>query len=323
MKRLLVIDALNAFLRAYIVNPSLSSNGSPIGGLMGFLKILQKLTRETKPDAIIVCWDGAGGSQKRKTLNKNYKAGRKPIRLNRNIRLMGEEAELTNKVWQQTRLAEMLNETPTIQFMFDGIEADDIISQVVQHPHYSEWQKVIFSADKDFYQLCNDKTIIYRPPHRSGLPPQIMNSNRIVEDYSIHPTNFALARAIVGDKSDNLEGVPAVGMPTVAKRLPFLSENKMFTIDEVVAHCAAAENPLKAHLNIIENRDLILHNYKMMQLYSPAISIQSKQQIAETLTNFKPYFNKTAVQAMMIEDGFGVYDWSTLFATFKRFTFEK
>jgi len=323
MKRLLVIDALNAFLRAYIVNPSLSSNGSPIGGLMGFLKILQKLTRETKPDAIIVCWDGAGGSQKRKTLNKNYKAGRKPIRLNRNIRLMGEEAELTNKVWQQTRLAEMLNETPTIQFMFDGIEADDVISQVVQHPHYSEWQKVIFSADKDFYQLCNDKTIIYRPPHRSGLPPQIMNSNRIVEDYSIHPTNFALARAIVGDKSDNLEGVPAVGMPTVAKRLPFLSENKMFTIDEVVAHCAAAENPLKAHLNIIENRDLILHNYKMMQLYSPAISIQSKQQIAETLTNFKAYFNKTAVQAMMIEDGFGVYDWSTLFATFKRFTFEK
>jgi 5'-3' exonuclease len=64
MKRLLVIDALNMYFRAYIVDPSLSTNGQPIGGMKGFLKILQKLTRETKPDQIVVCWDGAGGSQK-------------------------------------------------------------------------------------------------------------------------------------------------------------------------------------------------------------------------------------------------------------------
>ena len=60
-KRVLVIDALNMYFRAYIVDPSLSTNGQPIGGLKGFLKILQKLCRDTDPDQVIICWDGAGG----------------------------------------------------------------------------------------------------------------------------------------------------------------------------------------------------------------------------------------------------------------------
>ena len=75
MKRLLVIDALNMYFRAYIVDPSLSSNGQPIGGMKGFLKIFQKTIRETKPDRIIIAWDGAGGSRKRKTINKGYRRG--------------------------------------------------------------------------------------------------------------------------------------------------------------------------------------------------------------------------------------------------------
>ena len=61
VRRLLVIDALNMYFRAYIVDPSLSTNGQPIGGLKGFLKILQKLVREMRPDEVVICWDGAGG----------------------------------------------------------------------------------------------------------------------------------------------------------------------------------------------------------------------------------------------------------------------
>jgi hypothetical protein len=52
MKRVLVIDALNMFLRAFIVDPSLSTNGQPIGGIKGSIKILQKLVRLTTPDEI-------------------------------------------------------------------------------------------------------------------------------------------------------------------------------------------------------------------------------------------------------------------------------
>ena len=59
--RILIIDQLNLFFRNYIVNPSLSQNGSPIGGLRGCFQSIQKIARESKPDMIIVCWYGEGG----------------------------------------------------------------------------------------------------------------------------------------------------------------------------------------------------------------------------------------------------------------------
>ena len=150
-KRVLIIDALNMYFRAYIVDPSLSTNGQPIGGLKGFLKILQKLTRETNPDQIVICWDGAGGSHRRKKIVKGYKEGRKPIRLNRDIRNMSEAEEIENKIWQQTRLFEYLNCMPVVQLMIDSVEADDVISAVSQHKTMKGYQKVIVSSDKDFY----------------------------------------------------------------------------------------------------------------------------------------------------------------------------
>ncbi len=88
MKRVLVIDALNMFLRAFIVDPSLSNHGQPIGGIKGSIKILQKLVRITKPNEIVICWDGPNGSQKRKSLDSGYKDGRKPLRLNRAVHLL-------------------------------------------------------------------------------------------------------------------------------------------------------------------------------------------------------------------------------------------
>ena len=68
-KKLMVIDGTNNFYRSYIVDPSISTNGSPIGGVKGFFKTLQKMSREINPDQIVVCWDGEGGSKKRKLLN--------------------------------------------------------------------------------------------------------------------------------------------------------------------------------------------------------------------------------------------------------------
>lgn len=310
-KRVLIIDALNMWFRAYIVDPSLSANGQPIGGLKGFFKILQKLMRETNPDKVIICWDGAGGSQKRKSMVKTYKAGRKPIRLNRSIRNMSESEEIENKIWQQTRLIDYLNNTPIIQFMFESIEADDIISAVTQHSALRGWQKIIVSSDQDFFQLCDEETVVFRPVQK-----EVLNTKRIVEKYGIHPTNFALARAIAGDKSDNLSGVDGVGLPTVSKRLPFLTEEKSSTLDQVLSFCEERqeESTLKAYGNIVEQFDRVELNYKMMQLYSPSISVQTKQRIDQVLENFEYELNKTEIRKMMIQDGFGETSWSDLFA---------
>ena len=313
IKRVLIIDALNMYYRAYIVDPSLSTNGQPIGGMKGFIKILQKMLREMKPDQIIIAWDGDGGSKKRRIINKNYKSGRKPIRLNRDIRNMSEQEEIQNKIWQQTRLIGYLNEMPINQIVLDGVEADDVIAYIVQLPSFKDHQKIIISSDKDYIQLCDDKTVLFRPVQK-----EILNKKRIVDSYGIHPLNFALARAIVGDKSDNLKGVGSVGLKTVAKRFPFLSEEKSYMISEIVDVCKNSEEDLKVYTNILENKKVVEQNYKMMQLYSPNISIQGKQKVRTSVEEMKNTFNKTKVVKMMIEDGFGTYDWTDLFQTFKR-----
>ena len=311
--RILIIDALNMYFRAYIVDPSLSTNGQPIGGTKGFLKILQKLVRETKPDQVVIAWDGAGGSQRRKSVDKNYKEGRKPIRLNREIRNLSENEEMENKIWQQTRLVEYLNCMPVCQIMLPAIEADDVIAHVVGMPSLKGWQKVIVSSDKDFYQLCDGETVLHRPIQKATL-----NKHRIIEEHGIHPLNFALARAVAGDKSDNLKGVGGVGLATMSKRFPFLAEEKSYTIDELVDYCDGCENKLKVHHNILAGRDIIEKNYRLMQLYSPSLSPQSKKIIRHTVEEAALEFNKTEVLKMMNTDGFGVFDWSSLFQTMRR-----
>jgi 5'-3' exonuclease len=319
MKRVLIIDALNAYLRAYIVDPSLSTNGQPIGGLKGFIKILQKLVRETKPDNIIIAWDGPDGSRKRKTMDKNYKAGRKPIRLNRAIRNLTEDEELQNKVWQQRRIIEYMNEMPIIQVLIAQIEADDVISYVTQMEHYKGWQKIIVSNDRDFMQLCDDETVLWRPTVN-----EMLNANRIVETMGVHPRNMALARAMAGDASDNLPGIKGAGLKTIQKRLPFLGEDRDCTIPEVLEFCAKSTKGSRVQFynNVIDNKKLVEHNYKMMQLYSPQMSVQAKQFTQEAVENFECDFNRTELIRMMREDGFGELNWEDLKSQLNKINYE-
>ena len=307
MKRVLILDALNAYLRAYIVDPSLSVHGQPIGGLRGFLKILQKLVREMRPDQVVVIWDGPNGSKKRKLMDKNYKAGRKPIRLNRAYHNLTDDEELKNKIWQQSRIIEYLNQMPIIQSMIAEVEADDIIAYVSQMSYYKGWQKIIVSNDKDFMQLCDGETVLWRPTQS-----EMLNKNRIVEQLGIHPTNMAMARAIIGDASDNLPGIKGAGFATVKKRLDFLAEERYYNIDEVVEYCENVPSKLSFFQKVVEDKALIEKNYKMMQLYSPQLSVQAKDRVQYAVENFECDFNKTQIIGMMKNDGLGELNWEDL-----------
>jgi len=285
----------------------------PIGGFKGFLETLQKLCREIMPDKVIVVWDCGGGSRKRKRIDKNYKDGRSPLRLNRQVRNMSLREEQDNKIWQQIRLSEYLNQLPVIQYCIEDVEADDIISYLVQNKRLSDYVKIIVSSDKDFFQLCDDKTIIYRPTQK-----EILNKYSIVEQYGIHPNNFALARAIVGDTSDNLRGIPGAGLKTISKRFSFLSEENDYLIQDILDECEAVGKKLLIHEKIIDNVALIQKNYKLMQLYSPSISPTVKSKVNYTLENADYELNLTEFRKMMAIDGFGESNISDLTVAMKR-----
>ena len=320
-KRLLIVDALNFFIRSYIVNPSISTNGNPIGGIYGTLKSLQKVVRDVNPDEIIFAWDGEGGSKKKKLINKDYKEGRKPIvRLNRNIiGSLSEDQENNNMNWQQIRLYEYLNLMPIMQFLESGVEADDIIATIVKHDKYLNWHIVILSADKDFIQLCDEKTILYRP-----MQEDIKTVKNVVKEFGIHPTNFALARSMDGDKSDNIRGVDGVGLKSITKYFPFLVESKTYLIDDLESFCKEKLKEEKVKTNfyqkIVDNVELIKTNYSLMQLYSPNLSVQVAQKTRNILNDFVPDLNQTEIRKMFTQDCFPVLDttFDEMYSTFRR-----
>jgi 5'-3' exonuclease len=306
----MIVDSLNQFLRSLVVNPTLSPNGQPIGGVCGYLKTLQKLSREVKPDRIIICWDGQDGSVRRRSQDKNYKEGRKPLRLNWENN-QTEEETLKNKLWQMGRLMEYMNNMPICQLMFDAVEADDIISLVCQE--LPDDQKVIISSDKDFYQLVNDKTIIYRP-----VQNEIVNRKKIVDEFGIHPNNFAISRAICGDNSDNLQGIRGAGLATLAKRIPFLKEEKSATFDDIFQYCNEQKGNIKLYDSILESKDVVTKNYKIMQLYAPSVQPSVKYTVRDSINEYPLELKKSEIRKMLMTDGIGELDWTDLFVSLNR-----
>jgi len=301
MKRLLIIDGQNMFIRNYVMSPQLDANGNPIGGLTGFLRSLQKEIRRAKPDRVVVAWEGPGGSQKRREKNKNYKVGRKAPKLNREYEFATPEEERENKYEQVIRLTEYLDNLPVLQMSLENVEADDIIAWLCHCNEYTDWQKLIISSDKDFIQLCDDKTVLIRP----GKNEEVLNKNKVIEDYGIHPRNFAWARAMVGDKSDNLDGVKGLGLATVSKRFSFLSENKDYGLEDILTHAKNNKNKVKAFQKVLENQEIIASNYEIMQLYTSTISSQGVRKLKYAIENDGVNLNRTKIRTMLLKDGIG------------------
>ena len=302
-KRVIIIDALNMFLRSYTIIPSMNPQGLPNGGTIGFVKSLQKLCRDFRPSEVIICWDGHGGSEKRRQMNKNYKAGRRPVRFNRRMIDLPDDVVRKNRADQQLRLHEYLNHMPVIQLMIDYVEADDIIAHVVKHKKYADWTKIIISSDKDFFQLLGDDNVwIWRPIQKEG----------------IHPNNYALARAIDGDKSDNLEGVPRIGMKTIKSNLPILEQKEPISCDELFVHCRMQIKQKNVHKKLLEYQERVKSNYKIMQLYEPNISFNGRRTIEYTIDTFEHALDKLEITKMLMKDGQGEMNLTDLWVAFQR-----
>jgi len=313
MSKVMFIDGLNMFIRSYIVNPTLDKHGNPIGGCIGFLKSLQKVCRKFQPQEVIIAWDGHEGSQRKRALNKQYKEGRGPIRFNRRLIELSPEEQTKNKAYQLIRLMEYLNELPVIQITIDYVEADDVIAYGARHPYYGGWDKIIVSSDKDFFQLCNDKTSIYRP-----IQNKLVTKQTILDEFKIHPNNFAVARAIAGDSSDNLPGVSGVGLKTLAKRFPFLANQEESDCEKIITTCAMQGKRLKLHENIIKSADLVKNNYKIMQLYSPNIRPINRIFIDNSIIKFEPTFSRLSFTKMLYNDGCSYINFDELTSVMKK-----
>lgn len=302
--KILIIDANNMFFRAYCASPALNSNGEHIGGILGFLYSLQKRIKDVDPHNVFIVWDGKGGSKKRREIREDYKDGRKPpkpLRLNRAHDIERTEEEETKSLYyQQSVLIELLTNLPYMQVCEPGVEADDFISYICnKYNDKDKYIKVIVSNDKDFIQLTNESTLLFRPAE-----DKYVTYKSWIEENKIHPVNMALSRAIEGDNADNLDGVKGVGRKTIAKKYPFLSENKHITLTEfkeiLIDH---EKNDCTTSSKILESFDKVQKNYEIMQLHVPMIPAISSQKISEDIAAFVPSFNTENFKNILTKEG--------------------
>ena len=136
-------------------------------------------------------------------------------------------------------------------------------------------------------------------------------------------TSRSGSRAIAGDPSDNLHGVPRAGLKSIAKNLNFLREDKDATLQEIFDFCRETDSKAKFFTNVLDHREVIIENYKLMQLYNPALSLQCRDKMHYAIDNFEYDYNKTEIIRMMNQDGFGVFNWDDLHGTMNRIVVDK
>lgn len=275
--KVLIIDGMNTFIRSWTTNPAMNEDGEHVGGVMGSLNSIAFQIREFNPTRVIVIFDGKGGSQNRRKIFEGYKSerGSKRFRVNRQYpEMMDEEDESISMKRQLLWLVDILDYLPITTMIFDGIEADDAIAYISTDLIGESGECVIASTDKDFLQLINDNTKVY-----SSTKKKFYDRDVFFEEWGMYPQNFLLYRTLDGDTSDNVPGIKGCGLKTVLKRFPQLSEDRKIDFDELFEICKENEKSAKLYKDILEGKDIVLRNKKIMDLSEPTISVHDRLKI--------------------------------------------
>ena len=273
--RVLIVDGLNLYLRAFAVNGALNDNGVPVGGLTGFLRSLAYAIREVNPTRVIVVYDGQGGSQRRRKIHPDYKANRTPgKRITRWDAFKDAREEKDAMKIQFSRLIEYLDFLPVNVISIDRIEADDTIAYIA-HTLLDE-DVTILSADQDFLQLVDERITVWSPTKKKFYTPRMVEA-----DYGVPAHNFLMYKVLMGDKSDNIEGVKGLGPKKLPKIVPDLLTQTTLDLDFILEHAGKGEEPM--HKKISESEIQLRLNEELMDLKNPPISGELKLQIARLI----------------------------------------
>lgn len=199
--RLMILDGNSIVNRAfYGVRPLTAPDGTPTNAVYGFLSIFQRIYDDIKPDAVAVSFDMKAPTFRHRACG-TYKATRKS---------MPEELAV-----QMPLLKETLDAMGIRRYELEGYEADDILGTAARICEERGWECSIVTGDKDSLQLISDKTTVCNVKTARGQTETIMYTpERFHEEYGFEPKLMVDLKALMGDSSDNIPGVPGIGEKT-------------------------------------------------------------------------------------------------------------
>ncbi len=205
MKKIAIIDGNSLINRAYYAmrNPMITKEGIFTQGIFGFLNMLEKIRRDYEPEYMAIAYDLKAPTFRHKEY-EDYKAGRKKM-----------PPELAMQI---PLLKDVLCAMNIKQLEIEGFEADDIIGTVAREAEAAGLQPYIITGDKDELQLATDVTnIIFTKKGVSEF--EMYDRQAMIDKYGLTPQQFIDLKGLMGDKSDNIPGIPGVGEKGATKLL--------------------------------------------------------------------------------------------------------
>ncbi|KRQ88126.1 DNA polymerase I [Caloramator mitchellensis] len=234
-KKLIIIDSNSLLNRAfYALPPMNTSYGLPTNAVYGFTVMLLKIFEETKPDYIIAAFDKSKLNFRHEKYSE-YKAGRQ---------------KMPDELYSQLEpVKEILRAFNIGIIELDGYEADDIIGTVAKNYSSKELEIIIFTGDKDSLQLVGENIDVYIT--KKGISEiEKFDISYFREKYPFEPEGIIEMKALMGDASDNIPGVPGIGEKTALK---LLGEFK--NVDNIYSNIDKISSK-KVKETLISNREL-------------------------------------------------------------------
>ena len=247
MDKYLIIDGSSILFRAFYALPPMSTNtGKSTNAVLGFLNILLKALELIEPTGVGVCFDLSGPTF-RSNIYADYKANRSPA-----------PEELSE---QFGYIKEILTAFGIKYYELSGYEADDIAGTLSKELSDEKNEVYLLTGDKDYLQLVNEFTkLLFTKTGISELA--IYDTETIYSEMGITPNQIVDLKALMGDKSDNIPGIPGVGEKTALKLIQEFGsiENLYENIGNLKIN--------KTNQKIIENKDIAFISKELSQIDS-------------------------------------------------------
>ena len=287
-KRLIIIDGNSIINRAFYALPDMTnSDGLHTNAVYGFTRMLFKIIDDYKPTHISVAFDMKAPTFRHKEFSE-YKAGRK---------------KMPNELGQQLQPLKELLDTFNIHRMeMAGFEADDLIGTVAKKAENDDFKVYIVTGDKDAIQLALNKTTTLITKKGVGEVEEY-NYDSVVERYEMTPTQFIDLKGLMGDKSDNIPGVPGIGEKTGIKLIKEFS-----SIENLIENTNQLKGSVKKKIE--ENKDQAVFSKKLATIITDVPIEISLDELSygdydknAVIEEFKKFGFNTLIKQVLAMDG--------------------
>jgi DNA polymerase-1 len=246
---IILVDGHSLLFKAFFGIPAriIGTDNKPIHGVLGFIGILLKVVASFEPKYLLVVFDSEKGSF-RQEIDSNYKKDRiqdwseLPNEENPFSQLSGIKKSLDYLNWKHCEVA--------------GVEADDVLAAYTRKYHKSH-HLVIVSTDSDLLQLVNENVKVFHPHGKKSV---LYTPDKVQEKLGVEPTLIPDIKALMGDKTDSIQGIPGVGIKTAQKLI------SQFGHIEDLYEQTSAIKPAQLQNKVVDNRALVMKNVTMIRL---------------------------------------------------------